>query len=62
GEDLAIRKLRFLDVVQDTLDNSGGESAADELDARFALMSGELERLLHGLSEWFGLQRPDDRD
>ena len=60
GEDLAIRKLRFLDVVQDTLDNSGGGSAADELDARFALMSGELERLLHGLSEWFGLQRPDE--
>ncbi|HEX7128995.1 MAG TPA: recombination-associated protein RdgC [Rhodanobacteraceae bacterium] len=59
GEDLAIRKLRFLDVVQDTLDNSGGESAADELDARFALMSGELERLLLGLSEWFGLQRPE---
>ena len=59
GEDLAIRKLRFLDVVQDTLDNSGGDSAANELDARFALMSGELERLLHGLSEWFGLQRPD---
>lgn len=59
GEDLAIRKLRFLDVVQDTLDSSGGESAADELDARFALMSGEVERLLQGLSEWFGLQRPD---
>jgi recombination associated protein RdgC len=59
GEDLAVRKLRFLDVVQDTLENSGGESAADELDARFALMGGELERLLHGLSEWFGLQRPD---
>jgi len=60
GEDLAIRKLRFLDVVQDTLDNSGGDSAANELDARFALMSGELERLLHGLSEWFGLQQPNE--
>src|SRR6185437_7390150 len=59
GEDLTIRKLRFLDVVQDTRENSDGSSAADELDARFALMSGELERLLHGLSEWFGLQRPD---
>lgn len=62
GEDLTIRKLRFLDVVQDTLENSGDSSAAGELDARFVLMSGELERLLQALSEWFGLPRPDDRD
>lgn len=62
GEDLTIRKLRFLDVAQDTLDDQGRDSAAAELDARFALMSLELEKLLQGLSEWFGLQRPDEND
>ncbi|SRR5579883_361688 len=59
GEDLTVRKLRFLDVVSDTLGHSDDDSAA-ELDARFALMTAELERLLQALSEWFGLQRPDD--
>lgn len=62
GEDLAIRKLRFLDVVQDALDADGRDSAQAELDARFALMSGELEKLLQGLSEWFVLHRPGDDD
>ena len=59
GEDLVIRKLRFLDVVQDSLDADGVDSAEAELDARFALMTMELERLLAGMEKWFGLQRPD---
>ena len=58
GEDLCLRKLRFLDVVQDELDSSARESAAAEVDARFALMTLELERLLDKLAEWFGLPRP----
>jgi len=62
GEDLVIRKLRFLDVVQDSLDADGRDSAEAELDARFALMSLEQERLLAGLEKWFGLQRPDAKD
>jgi len=61
GEDLAVRKLRFLDVVQDELDASGRDAEADELDATFALMTLEIERLLQKLDEWFGLPRPDDK-
>ena len=60
GEDLVIRKLRFLDVVQDALDADGRDSAEAELDARFALMTLELERLFDELEKWFGLERPDD--
>jgi recombination associated protein RdgC len=60
GEDLVIRKLRFLDVVQDSLDADGRDSAEAELDARFALMTLELERLFEGLQQWFGLERPDE--
>src|SRR5579885_620121 len=61
AEDLTVRKLRFLDVISDTLDNSGDDPSA-ELDARFALMAGELDRLLQGLAEWFGLRRPEQDD
>jgi recombination associated protein RdgC len=62
GDDLVIRKLRFRDVVQDTLGADSRDSAEAELDARFALMTLELERLLHALEKWFGLQRPGDHD
>lgn len=62
GEDLTLRKLRFLDVVLDELGDDASESARAELDARFALMTLELERLFGKLQEWFGLPRPDERD
>lgn len=62
GEDLVIRKFRFLDVVQDSLDADGRDSAEAELDARFALMTLELERLFAGMETWFGLERPDAKD
>ena len=62
GEDLVVRKLRFLDVVLDEIGEDATESARAELDARFALMTLELKRLLGKLDEWFGLPRPDERD
>ena len=39
GEDLVVRKLKFLDVVQDTLGEETAESKQAELDAVFALMT-----------------------
>src|SRR5690349_23999113 len=59
GEDLVLRKLKLLDVVLDELADSAPDAAA-ELDARFALLTLELERLLGKLEEWFGLPRPKD--
>jgi recombination associated protein RdgC len=59
GEDLVIRKLKFLDVVMDELGDSQQDAAA-EMDARFALLTLELERLLAKMEEWFGLPRPTD--
>lgn len=61
GEDLVVRKLRFLDVIQDELGEGDKESAAAELDAVFALMSLELRRLFAKFEEWFGLPRPTDK-
>jgi recombination associated protein RdgC len=59
GEDLIVRKLKFLDVVMDELGDSF-EDAQAEADAGFALLTLELERLLSKLEEWFGLPRPSD--
>jgi len=59
GEDLVIRKFRFLDIVQDSIDHGdGADSVYAELDARFALMAREIQPLLDSLEEWFGLERP----
>jgi recombination associated protein RdgC len=61
GEDLVIRKLRFLDIVQDELGDNERENAVAELDAVMALMTLELQRLFVKLEEWFGLPRPTER-
>jgi recombination associated protein RdgC len=61
GEDLTVRKLRFLETVQEELGDSSHESAIAELDASFALMTLELERVLTKLEQWFGLPRPKDK-
>ena len=45
GEDLVIRKLKFLDGAVDQLENTEREDLRAELDARFALMCGEVKRL-----------------
>lgn len=45
GEDLVVRKLRFLDGAVDQLDGQEHEDVHAELNARFALMAGEVGRL-----------------
>ncbi|PIE83208.1 MAG: recombination-associated protein RdgC [Candidatus Contendobacter odensis] len=55
-ESLVIRHLRFLDVVQESLKTVDTDSAAAIFDAEFALMSGELARLIPRLLGIFGGQ------
>ncbi|KLD76580.1 recombination-associated protein RdgC [Xanthomonas hyacinthi] len=45
GDDLVIRKLKFLDGALDQLENADQDGVRAELDARFALMSAEVRRL-----------------
>ena len=45
GEDLVVRKLKFLDGAVDQLENTDQDGLYAELDARYALMAGELKRL-----------------
>jgi recombination associated protein RdgC len=52
GDDLVIRKLRFLDGALDKLDGDS-EDAAAEAAARFALLAGEVGELFDVLAEAF---------
>jgi len=59
GEDLVVRKLKFLDGAVDQLENTETESLNAELDARFALMSAELSRLFIALERALKLSKPE---
>ena len=60
GEDLVVRKLKFLDGAVDQLENTERDSLNAELDARYALMSAELARLFTALEKALKLSRPED--
>lgn len=55
GDDLVVRKLKFLDGAVESLESSERDSVQAELDARFALMSAELKRLFVMLEREFKL-------
>ena len=59
GEDLVIRKLKFLDGAIDQLENTDNQDLRAELDARFALMSGEVRRLFVVLEAALKLSRAE---
>ena len=45
GDDLVVRKFKLLDGAVDQLEHTEADDVAAEMDARFALMSGEFRRL-----------------
>lgn len=57
GEDLVVRKLRFLDGAVEGLEETDREGQHAELDARFALMTGELAALWDLLDDAFKLSK-----
>lgn len=61
GEDLTVRKLKFLDGAVDQLDDNIEDMRA-ELDARFVLMAGEVRRLFFVLERALKLSKADDSD
>jgi recombination associated protein RdgC len=60
GEDLVIRKLKFLDGAVDQLEGDERTDLRAELDARFALMAGELKRLFAVLEPALKLSRAEN--
>src|SRR5690554_3862897 len=59
GEDLVIRKWKFLDGAVDQLESTNADDIRAELDARFALMSGEFRRLFSILEPALKLSKAD---
>lgn len=58
GEDLVVRKLKVLDGAVEQLPEES-DSLAAELDARFALMAGEVGRLFGVLEQAFKLSKAE---
>ncbi|WP_045726546.1 recombination-associated protein RdgC [Xanthomonas sp. GPE 39] len=59
GDDLVIRKLKFLDGALDQLEHADHDGVRAELDAHFALMSGEVRRLFLLLEEALKLSKAE---
>ncbi len=59
GDDLVVRKLKFLEGAVESLDGSERDSLHAELDARFALMAAELAQLFALLEQTFKLSKPE---
>ena len=57
GDDLSMRRLRFLDLVQEEAADAAGEDDAARFDTDFALMGLELARFIPQLLEVFGGER-----
>jgi len=59
GEDLIVRKFKLLDGAMESLESTQRDDLAAELDARFALMSGEFRRLYPVLQKAFKLSKAE---
>jgi recombination associated protein RdgC len=59
GEDLVVRKFKLLDGAVDQLESVDSDDRRAELDARFALMSGEVKRLFSVLESAFKLSKAE---
>ncbi len=57
-EDLQVKKLAFLDMLQEQAKESGADNAEEQFDANFAIMTGELANLLPDLIEVMGGEMP----
>lgn len=54
GDDLGVKRVKFLDVMQDKMEDTNAEGAAEKFDAGFAIMALEVDRLLPSLLDAFG--------
>ena len=53
-ENLSIKRLKFLDLIQDQVADTEADDAAAQFDADFSIMSAELANFLPRLLEIFG--------
>jgi len=53
GDDLTVKRVKFMDIMQDKLDDANAEGAAEKFDAGFAIMAMEVNQLLPALLNAF---------
>jgi len=58
-DDLAIKRLKFFDVLQEQNDDIDSDDVIAKLDADFALMAGELNRFIDDLLTEFSVKATD---
>lgn len=58
-DDLAIKRLKFFDVLQEQNDDIDSDDIIAKLDADFSLMAGEINRLIDDLLKEFSVKTTD---
>ena len=56
ADDLSIKRIKFFDVIQEQNDDINSDDVMAKLDADFALMAGELNRMIGNLLAEFGIK------
>lgn len=59
GEDLIIRKIKLLEGAMEQIENTERDSLAAELDARFALFTGEMKAVLSTIFDTFRISNAE---
>ena len=54
ADDVSVKRLKFLDVLQEQVEEQGFESAVEKFDADFAIMSLELRAFIQQLVDIYG--------
>jgi recombination associated protein RdgC len=55
-EQLLIKRLKFLDLIQEQRDNIDSTNFAEQFDAEFAIMSAELSQFIPRLTDLFNAE------
>jgi recombination associated protein RdgC len=58
-DDLAIKRLKFFDVLQEQNDDIDSDDIVAKIDADFSLMAGEINRLINDLLSEFNVKATD---
>ena len=53
-DQLAVKRLKFDDVISEKANERNPESKAEQFDADFAIMAGELKNFIRALTNAFG--------
>ena len=59
GDDLVVKKLKFLDVLEEKMNEEDPQSHEERMDIEFTLMTGELSKLIPDLNNQFNSKKQE---